>query len=105
MMTALMMLRAIVEKGVSLSQATAGFARYPQTLVNVRVREKRPFNDVPQIAASAREIEGELDGHGRLLLRYSGTENLARVMIEGKDQTAIEEQAHRLAGVIAAALN
>jgi len=105
MMTALLVLRAVVEKGVSLSQAVSGFTRYPQTLVNVRVREKRPFDDVPQIAVSAREIEGELDGHGRLLLRYSGTENLARVMIEGKDQTAIEAQARRLADVIAAALN
>lgn len=105
MMTALLVLRAVVEKGVSLSQAVTGFSRYPQTLVNVRVREKRPFDAVPQIYASAREIEGELDGEGRLLLRYSGTENLARVMIEGKDQTAIEAQARRLADVIAAALN
>ncbi|HTH50376.1 MAG TPA: hypothetical protein VL501_00495, partial [Pyrinomonadaceae bacterium] len=105
MMTALMLLRAVVEKGVTLSQATAGFARYPQTLLNVKVKEKRPFDDVPQIAAAANEIHGELDGEGRLLLRYSGTENLARVMIEGKDQTAIEAQAKRLADVIAAALN
>ncbi|MBV9241355.1 MAG: phosphoglucosamine mutase [Acidobacteria bacterium] len=105
MMTALLVLRAITEKNVSLSQATAGFTRYPQTLVNVRVREKRPFDDVPLIAASAKEIEDELDGNGRLLLRYSGTENLARVMIEGEDQTTIESQAKRLADVIAAALN
>ncbi|HEY2847584.1 MAG TPA: phosphoglucosamine mutase [Pyrinomonadaceae bacterium] len=105
MMTALFLLRAVVEKGIPLSQAVAGFVRYPQTLVNVRVKEKRPFDDVPQIAASAREIEGELNGNGRLLLRYSGTEDLARVMIEGKDQTAIEAQARRLADVIAAALN
>jgi phosphoglucosamine mutase len=105
MMTALLVLRAVVEKSASLSQAAAGFTRYPQTLVNVKVREKRPFDAVPQIAASAREIEGELDGHGRLLLRYSGTENLARVMIEGEDQTAIEAQAQRLADVIAMALN
>ena len=105
MMTALLVLRAIVEKGVPLSEAVAGFVRYPQTLVNVPVGEKKPFDDVPQIAASARQIEGELHGEGRLLLRYSGTENLARVMIEGKDQTAIEAQARRLADVIAAELN
>ena len=105
MVTALLVLRAVVEKGISLSQATAGFVRYPQTLVNVLVKEKRPFDDVPQISELAREIEGELHGEGRLLLRYSGTENLARVMIEGKDQTAIEEQARRLADAIAAALN
>ncbi|MFZ1701858.1 MAG: phosphoglucosamine mutase [Pyrinomonadaceae bacterium] len=104
MMTALLLLRAISEKGVSLSDATAGFKRYPQILVNVRVGEKRPFNEVPAIAAAAAEVERELHGEGRLLLRYSGTENLARVMIEGKDQTAIDAQANRLAEVIRAAL-
>lgn len=105
MMTALLLLRAVTEKGVSLSRAAAGFTRYPQTLVNVRVAEKRPFDDVPEIVAEAGEINNELDGEGRLLLRYSGTENLARVMIEGKDQAAIETQARRLADVIANALS
>lgn len=104
MMTALMLIRAINEKGLSLSGATRGFVAYPQTLKNVKVREKRPFDDVPQIAAAAKEVESELHGEGRLLLRYSGTENLARVMIEGKDQAAIEAQALRLAGVIEKAL-
>ncbi|MEP6787026.1 MAG: phosphoglucosamine mutase [Acidobacteriota bacterium] len=100
MMTALLLLRAIVEKGITLSQATAGLTRYPQILVNVKVGEKRPFEEVPEIAAAARIVENELHGEGRLLLRYSGTENLARVMIEGKDQESIESQARRLAGVI-----
>ncbi len=100
MMTALLLLRAITEKGVSLSEGVSGFVRYPQILVNVKVREKRPFDDVPEIAAAAKQIEDELQGEGRLLLRYSGTENLARVMIEGKDQSAINSQARRLADVI-----
>ncbi len=100
MMTALLLLRAITEKGVSLSEAVSGFVRYPQILVNVKVREKLPFDDVPEVAAASKQIEDELHGEGRLLLRYSGTENLARVMIEGKDQTAIELQASRLADVI-----
>jgi phosphoglucosamine mutase len=104
MMTALLLTRAIREKVVSLSEAASGFVRYPQTLKNVKVREKRPFADVPEIAEAASRVEGELDGHGRLLLRYSGTENLARVMIEGKDQAVIESQAMRLADVIGAAL-
>jgi phosphoglucosamine mutase len=104
MMTALLLLRAIKEKGVSLSRSMDGFVRYPQTLLNVRVKEKKPFNDVPAIVASAKEIENELHGEGRLLLRYSGTENLARVMIEGKDQSAIESQASRLGDLIKAAL-
>src|ERR1043166_1996696 len=100
MMTALLLLRAVTEKGVPLSEATAGFVRYPQILLNVKVREKRPFDDVAGIAAAAKEVEAELHGEGRLLLRYSGTENLARVMIEGKDQSKIESQAERLIDVI-----
>ena len=100
MMTAMLVLRAITEKGVKLSQAINGFTRYPQVLRNVKVREKKGFNDVPEIADAARELERELGGSGRLLLRYSGTENLARVMIEGKDQATIDAQAERLAAVI-----
>lgn len=105
MMTALLVLRAISERGLPLSAALDGFVRFPQVLVNVKVGEKRPFERVPEIADASAQIERELHGEGRLLLRYSGTENLARVMIEGKDQAEIESQASRLAGVIAAALN
>ena len=105
MMTALFLLRAVTEKGVSLSEAVNGFVRYPQILVNVKVREKLPFGQVPEIAAAAKQIEDELHHEGRLLLRYSGTENLARVMIEGKDQSAIESQAARLAAVIERSLS
>jgi phosphoglucosamine mutase len=78
--------------------------RYPQVLVNVPVREKRPFDDIPSVAAAATEVERELDGTGRLLLRYSGTENLARVMIEGKDAESIAEQAGRIAAALRAEL-
>ena len=78
MMTALLLLRAIGEKGRTLSEAAAGFVRYPQVLMNVRVREKLPFESIPDIADAARIVDKELDGNGRLLLRYSGTENLAR---------------------------
>lgn len=104
MMTALLVLKAIQKKGVPLSQATEGFSRYPQILLNIPVKEKRPFENVPEIAAAAKRVEGELDGEGRLLLRYSGTEKLARVMIEGKDQAGIEAQARQLAEVIGISL-
>ena len=104
MLTTLFMLEAIQAKQIPFSEMTAGFTQYPQILVNVKVREKQPFDDVPEIAAAARNIEAELDGSGRLLLRYSGTENLARVMIEGKDQVEIEKQAHGLAEVIRTSL-
>ncbi|MEO7540303.1 MAG: phosphoglucosamine mutase [Pyrinomonadaceae bacterium] len=104
MMTAMLLLRSIREKETSLSQAAGGFVRFPQTLKNVKVREKRPFADVPEIMDSANQVELELHGEGRLLLRYSGTENLARVMIEGQDQTVIDAQANRIADAIMASL-
>jgi phosphoglucosamine mutase len=104
LMTALFMLQAISEGKKPFSKMVEGFTRYPQVLVNVKVREKQPFEDVPAISEGARRIEDELGGNGRLLLRYSGTENLARVMIEGKDQAEIERQANGLADVIRTAL-
>jgi phosphoglucosamine mutase len=104
MMTTLFLLEALYEKSKSLSEMTRGFTRYPQILVNVKVREKRPFEDVVEILQASRQLENELDGKGRLLLRYSGTENLARVMIEGENQSDINEQAHRLADVIKTSL-
>lgn len=104
MQTALFLLEAMRRNGKTLSEMKKGFAQFPQTLVNVRVREKKPFEEIQQIAFSAREIENELGAGGRLLLRYSGTENLARVMIEGENQSEIENQAHRLAKVIEASL-
>lgn len=104
MMTALFLLESLYEKRKTLSEMTKGFTRYPQILVNVKVREKRPFDEVSEIVEASKLTETELDGKGRLLLRYSGTENLARVMIEGENQTQIESQAYRLADVIKASL-
>lgn len=104
-LTSLFVLEAIYERSVPFSEMTKGFNAYPQILVNVRVNERRPFAGVPVIADAAASIERELDGKGRLLLRYSGTENLARVMIEGQDQAVITEQANRLAEVIRISLN
>jgi len=104
MMTTLFLLESLYEKGKSLSEMTKGLTRYPQILVNVKVKEKRPFEEVFEIVEASKLLETELDGKGRLLLRYSGTENLARVMIEGENQTQIESQAHRLADVIKTSL-
>lgn len=104
MMTTLFLLRAMMETGESLEALNEGFTRYPQVLVNVRVGEKRPFQEVAEIAAEARRTEDALAGRGRLLLRYSGTEPLARVMIEGPQQEEIERLAHALASVIERAL-
>ncbi len=100
MLTTLFLLEAVHAKGKTLSQMHDGFTQYPQILVNVKVREKQPFEAVAEIAAAAQEIKNELGDKGRLLLRYSGTENLARVMIEGESQAKIEEQANTLGQII-----
>jgi phosphoglucosamine mutase len=100
MLTTLYMLQAMQETKSALHDLTAGFRQFPQTLKNVKVREKLPFEQVIEIAETAGEVENELGNTGRLLLRYSGTENLARVMIEGQDQAEIEILANRLIDVI-----
>ena len=100
MITTLCLLRAMRESRKPLAEMTAGFRRYPQVLLNVRVREKVPFMNIASVGAAVNEVEELLSQRGRLLLRYSGTESLARVMIEGEDQSQIEEYARRIAGVI-----
>jgi phosphoglucosamine mutase len=102
MITAINLLRVMREAGKTLSELTKGFSRYPQILVNVRVREKIPFEDLPSVQEKAHEVKASLGERGRLLLRYSGTEPLARVMIEGADEADVKAQAEALAGVIRA---
>jgi phosphoglucosamine mutase len=105
MMTALRVFEAVSLSGLKLSALTEGFKRYPQILVNVKVANKRPFDEVEAIRTASAEVEKALSGNGRLLLRYSGTENLARVMIEGRDQAEIDGLANSLAQTIQSALN
>jgi phosphoglucosamine mutase len=100
MLTTLNLLRAVVESGRALEELTEGFRRYPQVLVNVRVREKVPFEKSGEVARASHEVRERLGEGGRLLLRYSGTEPLARVMIEGQSQPEIDALAEGLAGVI-----
>jgi phosphoglucosamine mutase len=84
----------------SLSRLLAGFVRYPQVLLNVRVAEKRDLADLPRVVAAERRARERLGEEGRLVLRYSGTEPLARIMIEGRDQQEIESLAEEIAGAI-----
>jgi phosphoglucosamine mutase len=74
--------------------------RMPQLLINVPVAERRPFDDLPGVTAELAEVETCLVGRGRVLLRYSGTEPLVRVMVEGEDAREIDELAHRLADAV-----
>lgn len=85
---------------VPLSSLLADFHRYPQVLLNVRVREKPDLLGLPAVAEQVRQVEKSLGGDGRLVLRYSGTEPLARVMIEGPEQERVEELAHQIADAI-----
>jgi phosphoglucosamine mutase len=100
LITTLALLRAMTEEAKALHELTKGFQTFPQVLVNVTVKVKPPFAEVPAIKKAALDIEAELGLRGRLLLRYSGTESLARVMIEGEDQAEIERHAGELAGLI-----
>jgi phosphoglucosamine mutase len=104
MITTISLLRAMRHHNKTLAELVAGFQRYPQVLVNVRVREKRPFAEIPAAQRLAHEIEQHLGNRGRLLLRYSGTESLARVMIEGESESEVKAQANALADVIRAEL-
>lgn len=104
MITTLYLLRAIREEGKTLEESTAGFERYPQILVNVTVREKRPFSELGEVQSVVADVERNLANRGRLLLRYSGTEPLARIMLEGQDQAEIESYAQRLANAIEVAI-
>jgi len=100
MATALAVLRVMAESGRELSDLAADLVTYPQTLVNVRVRERVDVATVPAIAAAMRRVEQALDGRGRLLVRYSGTEPLLRIMIEGENQATVQAWAEEVADAV-----
>jgi len=102
MITTISLLRAMRHHNKTLAELVGGFQRYPQVLVNIRVSEKRPFEELPAVQRLAHEIEQQLGDRGRLLLRYSGTESLARVMIEGESESEVTSQANALAEAIRA---
>jgi phosphoglucosamine mutase len=102
MITAIEILRVVAERNASLGVLASAYKRFPQVTINVRVSSKPPFDAVPPIMDAINAVEKEMGGRGRLLVRYSGTENLARVMIEGQDEAAIHNHAQSIAQVITA---
>ncbi len=100
LMTALQLLAIMAKEGVSLSTLTADFKRYPQVLVNVEVPQKKDLETLPELKAAVAKVEGMLAGKGRVLIRYSGTELKARVMVEGEDEGHVLELANSLAGAL-----
>jgi phosphoglucosamine mutase len=88
--TALMIVRAVIETGQDLAELAADLVPLPQVLVNVRVRQQTALAELPEVSRLIERAERELEGEGRVLVRYSGTEPLMRIMIEGPDQAAIQ---------------
>jgi phosphoglucosamine mutase len=97
LITALQTLAIMRRKERRLSELNAGFVHFPQVLVNVQVAEKKPIESLTAFGEALRKVERELDGRGRVLIRYSGTEPKARIMVEGDDEKRVGELASDLA--------
>lgn len=104
LLTSLFILKILQESRKPLSQLSACLTKLPQILVNVRVREKKPLESIPSILNVINSSNAKLKNGGRIFVRYSGTEPLARVMVEGKDKGLITEIAHNVASHIAQVL-
>jgi phosphoglucosamine mutase len=100
LLAALQILRIMREKEKPLSELAGQLTLYPQTLLNVRVANKLPFDQRPDILQAKEKVEQELAGRGRVLLRYSGTEPLCRVMVEGEHSDEVRRYAEDLADVV-----
>jgi phosphoglucosamine mutase len=98
--TALNVLRTVALSGRALADLASDLTTYPQVLLNVRVRERTDLKSVPAVAAAIARVEGRVAGQGRLLVRYSGTEPLLRVMLEGKQQDEIRTWAQEIVDVV-----
>jgi len=104
LITALQVLAIMRRKQRTLSELTVDFVRYPQVLLNVRVAEKKPIESLSEFSHAVEKVESALDGRGRVLVRYSGTEPKARIMVEGDDEKQIREYADDLAEALRRAL-
>jgi phosphoglucosamine mutase len=104
LLTALMVLDIVQRSGKPLHQLVADLKVFPQVIVNVRVREKQPLELIPAVRERIQEAETALKGKGRVVVRYSGTEALARVMIEAESREDMERHAERIAQAIRSTL-
>lgn len=105
LLTSLEILRMIKDSGKPLPHLCDGFVKYPQILLNIPVRSKPDLAGIPEVQLRIRSIEDELGPHGRIVVRYSGTESLARIMIEGPDQDRIRNLAEGLGKILNEKLN
>lgn len=100
LLTSLVILDLITRSGQSVDELTADLKVFPQVIVNVKVREKRPLESIPTVVERIRAAEEELKDSGRVVIRYSGTESLARVMIEAESEEAMRRHADEIAKAI-----
>jgi phosphoglucosamine mutase len=104
LLTALRLMDIVVRSGKSLADLVSDLRVFPQKIQNVRVKEKVPFAQVPGIQAAITTAEKELDGNGRVVVRYSGTEALARVMVEAESESKMQATCSAIAAEIQKAL-
>ncbi|MGA9799181.1 MAG: phosphoglucosamine mutase, partial [Terriglobales bacterium] len=104
LLTALRVMETMARTGKPLADLVSDLKVFPQMIQNVRVREKVPFAQVAEIQNAISDAERELDGNGRVVVRYSGTEALARVMIEAESEEKMKVLAQNIAGAIKSAL-
>jgi phosphoglucosamine mutase len=104
LITALQTLAIMQRSGRPLSDLDQGFERFPQVIVNVPVAEKKPIDGLPGLVEALRRVEADFGGRGRVLIRYSGTEPKARIMVEGDDERHVSRVAEELAGELRRAL-
>jgi phosphoglucosamine mutase len=104
LLTALRVMEIVRDSGRSLDTLAAEISNYPQKLVNIRVKHKRPLAELESVQAEIRAAESEFNGSGRVVVRFSGTEPLARVMIEAKTDEEVEKWTGRIADAIRAEL-
>jgi phosphoglucosamine mutase len=100
LLTALVLLDTLARSGKPLHELLSDLRVFPQVIVNVKVREKRPLDQIPAVVESIQQAETDLHGNGRVVVRYSGTEALARVMIEAESEQQMREHADRIAQAI-----
>jgi phosphoglucosamine mutase len=98
--TALNVLRTVAHTGRTLADLAKDLVTFPQVLLNVRVREKIDLDGVPAVADAIARVEQRLDGEGRLVVRYSGTEPLLRVMLEGRNESEVRSWAQEIVDVV-----
>ncbi len=97
MLGAIQLLQILVKSPKTLSELASRMQRYPQILRNVVVREKKPWDDIPAIHDAIQQAEKEMGGLGRVLVRYSGTQNRARIMLEGPNPEQLDRLAEEIA--------